>query len=119
MTQTPTEHKIGEEMPDGTLYAGTTKAGKHLFIGVAGTAGKPGSAMTFDEAQQALKNLADHGHHYRLPTREEAIRSTAAVAGQFNNRAEQWANGLWEPTKQHSGHAVCISEQPPKRSPKA
>jgi hypothetical protein len=27
--------------------------------------------MTFNDVQEALKNLADHGHHFHLPTKEE------------------------------------------------
>ena len=57
MTQTPTEPRIGASTPEGTVYAGIS----HKPARVQGSAGK-GSSLTFDEMQQALKNLADHGH---------------------------------------------------------
>jgi hypothetical protein len=75
MTKKPTEPKIGDKMPDHTIYAGvSSKTGNQLFIpdpdhkagSVPEGHGRP--LMTFDEVQEALKNLTEHGHHFRLPT---------------------------------------------------
>jgi hypothetical protein len=67
----PTEPKIGDEMPDGTVYAGVSATtGDRLLISVLGPKGLAPS-MGLNEAKEAIRNLAEHGYHYRLPTRNE------------------------------------------------
>jgi len=74
MTQKPTEPKIGDKCPNtrftpaspqkrATSYSYLIPITKReAFQGH----GRP--LMTFDEVQEALKNLTEHGHHFRLPT---------------------------------------------------
>jgi hypothetical protein len=89
-----------------------------MFIGVPGGKGQ-GSPLTFNEAQEALKNLAEHGHHYRLPTKEEL----PGLMRGFNNSSTKppvWAEGLWAYNKSSKsiGSAVCMPANPSKGPPK-
>ena len=117
MTQTPAKPQIGDKMPDDTVYAGVSKTtGQQMFIGVRGGKGQ-GTSLTFNETQEALKNLAEHGHHYRLPTKEEL----PGLMRGFNNGSTKppvWTEGLWEPKKEFTGSVVCMPANPSKGPPK-
>jgi hypothetical protein len=73
------ELKVGDRMPDGTIYAGVSPdSGKRLF---AAAADAP-RLMAFKDANHYAQTLEVHGHKdWRLPTREE-------LTNLFNNRAE-------------------------------
>jgi len=121
-TTTPTTPKIGDKMPDGTIYAGvSSKTGNKLFVidpdKELAAAPPAGTLMTFNDTQEALRNLAEHGHHFRLPTKEEIL------TGQFNKRADErtpeWTDGktLGESLDKgitYTGRPVLIPTRPPK-----
>jgi len=121
MTQTPTDPKIGDKLPDGTIYAGvSSKTGDQLFVidpDKVGGDPRAGTLMTFNDTQEALRNLAEHGHHFRLPTKEEIL------TGQFNKRADErtpeWTSGktmgeILDEGKTYTGKPVLIPTRPPK-----
>jgi hypothetical protein len=108
---------IGDTMTDYTIYAGvSSKTDKLLFIPGPGHEGG-GPLMTFNDVQEALKNLADHGHHFHLPTKEELFH------GPFNKcasvRSPEWtdsktAGETLDEGKTYRGKPLLI----PTRSPK-
>ena len=119
MTQKPTEPKIGDKLLDGTIYAGvSSKTGNQLFVidpDKELVARRPASTlMTFNDAQEALRNLAEHGHHFRLPTKDEIL----TVTGQFNKRADEripeWAYAVHDANKTYSGTPLLIPTRPAK-----
>jgi hypothetical protein len=64
-------------MPDDTVYAGVSKTtGEQMFIAVPGGKGQ-GSPLTFNEAQEALKNLAEHGPSLPFANEGRAARIDA------------------------------------------
>jgi hypothetical protein len=73
------ELKVGDRMPDGTIYAGVSPdSGKRLF---AAAADAP-RLMTFKDANHYAQTLEAHGHKdWRLPMRAE-------LTNLFNNRIE-------------------------------
>jgi hypothetical protein len=119
MTETPNEKKIGTEMPDGTLYAGVSqKTGKKMYIGVRGSEDK-GSLLTIDETQQALKNLAEHGHDYLLRSKQKIFESTAATAAERFNNASMATEQYWTPTEnEKAGSTVNASVSLVRPAPK-
>jgi hypothetical protein len=56
MTPTSTTPKIGDKMPDDTIYAGvSSKTGNQLFVPGPDHKGA-GPLMTFNDVQEALRN---------------------------------------------------------------
>jgi hypothetical protein len=83
MAQQPTQqvdpqHRVGEKMPDGTIYAGISPdTNKPMYT----TPADASLTMKFNEAQKYAAKLDAHGHNdWRLPTRAE-------LNVLFNNRA--------------------------------
>src|SRR5262245_32539436 len=70
--------KVGDRMPDGTIYAGDSpETGKPMYT----TPRAVRSPMEWKEARDYAKNLDAHGHKdWRLPTKRE-------LAVLFNNHA--------------------------------
>jgi|HubBroStandDraft_6_1064221.scaffolds.fasta_scaffold44037_3 hypothetical protein len=112
MTDTPTQPKIGDEMPDGTVYAGvSTITGDRLLISVLGRKSLAPS-MGLTEAKEAIRNLAEHGHHYRLPTRNELCALFKSVSEPFALSAawrDESKNDL-DPARK----AILVPTAPPK-----
>ncbi|HYW37339.1 MAG TPA: hypothetical protein VE957_04430 [Terriglobales bacterium] len=116
MTTTSTTPKIGDKMPNGTIYAGvSSKTGDQLFVPDPDRKGV-GTNMTFNDIQEALKNLAEHGHHFRLPTAAEVLKMP------FNERSVderfEWADTKLAPlghkVPDHALKVVLIPARPPK-----
>lgn len=93
--------KIGEVMPDGTIYAGISpNTGKHMYV----TAKDSSISMDFNTASEYAKNLDEHGHKdWRLPTKEELNvlfenREKGALKETFNLTGEPPAGFYWSST---------------------
>jgi len=78
MTQQSPEQKIGDKMPNGTVYAGISpETNKPMYT----TPADAFLTMTFNEARKYAAKLIAHGHRdWRVPT-------LAELTVLFNNRA--------------------------------
>jgi hypothetical protein len=92
------EHRIGDHMPDGTIYAGISPdTGKPMY---ATPADAP--LMTFTNAMEYATRLGTHGHaDWRLPSRNELdvlFRNRLAIGGfQINSRPVcYWASAAYK-----------------------
>jgi hypothetical protein len=60
--------KIGEITTDG-VYAGiSSKTGKPMYIPDPDDSSARALLMSFQDAEEAIKNLAAHGHYFHLPS---------------------------------------------------
>jgi hypothetical protein len=112
---TTTKPEIGDEMPDGTIYAGISPdTHKPMF---ATPADAPGT-YTFNEAAKYAKNLDAHGHHdFRPPSKGELNmlfqnRNKGKLAGTFNATGSCPAGWYWSssPISSSGGWAQCYSD---------
>jgi hypothetical protein len=91
--------KIGERIPDGTIYAGISPdSGKAIY---AATADAP-LTMRFEKAADYAKNLQVHGHNdWRLPTRNELelLFNNRAAIGGFRTASGWGAHWYWSSTE--------------------
>jgi hypothetical protein len=90
----PSEPEIGQEMGDGTIYAGISPDdGKPMFATAKGSSGR----MDFYDAVQYVKALDVHGHQdYRVPTINELDvlyenQDKGALKGTFE-QATYWSS---------------------------
>jgi len=103
------EPEIGEELPDGRVYAGVSpKTGKAMYLVDGAFDG------SLEEAQAALANLAPHG--WRAPSKNEAFAAMAK-----DGAATQLKDSFfWSVTDSHEqpeleGKAIFLPRiQPPK-----
>jgi len=77
--------KIGDKMPDGTVYAGISpETNKPMYA----TPADAPLAMRFNKATEYAAQLDAHGHHdWRVPTKAElnVLFNNRAAIGGFNN----------------------------------
>jgi uncharacterized protein DUF1566 len=97
--------KIGDTMPDGTIYAGTSPdTGKPMY---AAPADAP-LTMKWKEAMDYAAKLDAHGHQdWRLPTKGElaALFNSRAAIGGFNISGSYPAGWYWSGTQYTKWHA--------------
>ncbi len=93
--------KIGDVMPDGTVYAGISlPMNAHLFV----TPQDAAVAMQFNEAAKYTRELDAHGHQdWRLPTIEELQllfrnNQKGALKGTFNTTGRNGSFWYWSGT---------------------
>jgi hypothetical protein len=96
-----TAPEIGDEMPDGTIYAGLSPdTGEKMF---ATPRDAPGT-YTFNEAAKYAKDLDAHGHHdFHAPSQGELNvlwenRNKGKLAGTFNETGSDPAGWYWSST---------------------
>jgi hypothetical protein len=89
------EPKIGDRMPDDTIYAGISPdENKPMYV----MSEAAPLTMTFNEAQEYAAKLDTHGHQdWRMPTKAELnmmFNNRAAIGG-FNLTGSFPASWLW------------------------
>jgi hypothetical protein len=99
------ETKIGEEMPDGTVYAGISPdTGKAMYA----TAADAPLTYTFNQAQKYAEELDAHGHKdWRVPTKAELnvlFKNRAAIGG-FNETGSDPAGWYWSSSQDSTNYA--------------
>jgi hypothetical protein len=98
MTQQTTEPKIGDKMPDGTVYAGISPdTNKPMY---ATTADAP-LTLKFNKATEYAAQLDAHGHRdWHLPTKNElnALFNNRAAIGGFDISGSYPASWYWSAT---------------------
>jgi Protein of unknown function (DUF1566) len=92
MTEQAIELKIGEHMPDGTVYAGISPGTRRPMYT---TPTDVPVTLTFNQARRYAKRLNAHGHQdWHVPTLNEltALFNNRALIGGFNSgsRAVLW-----------------------------
>ena len=91
--------KVGDRMPDGTIYAGDSPGtGKPMYTTLADAP----LAMTFNKATEYAKALDMHGHRdWRLPTKAElnVLFNNRASIGGFNLSGSYPAGWYWSGTQ--------------------
>jgi Protein of unknown function (DUF1566) len=84
MTQQSGKEKIGDKMPDGTVFAGISPdTNKPMYT----TPADASLTMTFNDAQKYAANLDAHGHQdWHVPTKAELnmLFNNRAVIGGFD-----------------------------------
>jgi hypothetical protein len=92
MTETPNQPDIGEELPDGTVYAGPSpKNGQPMYVN-----GPTPVTFSRAEAEAAINNLAPLG--WRLPSNEELqkdMRGRALTSKDTLDLAQQELRASW------------------------
>lgn len=90
--------QIGDEMPDGTIYAGISPdTNKPMYTTPRDAPG----IFTFNEAARYAKNLDAHGHHdFHAPSKGELNllfenRSKGKLKGTFNETGASPAGWYW------------------------
>jgi hypothetical protein len=87
--------QIGEEMPDGTIYAGISPVtNKPMYAAPADAS----LTMTFNQAKEYAAQLDAHGHQdWRVPTKEElkVLFNNRAAVGGFNLSGADPAGWYW------------------------
>ena len=105
--QTPeaAKPKIGDKMPDGTVYAGISPdTSQPMYT----TPSDASLTMTFNEAQKYAATLDAHGHKdWRVPTNTELdvlFNNRAAIHG-FNETGSDPAGWYWSASPRYIGNA--------------
>ena len=97
--------KIGDEMPDGTIYAGISPdTNKPMYVAPADAS----LTMTFNQAQEYAANLDAHGHQdWRLPTEGELalLFNNRAKIGGFNVTGSYPAGWYWSASENYEWNA--------------
>jgi hypothetical protein len=92
---TSTEPKIGDKMPDGTVFAGVSPdTNKPMYA----TAADATLTMTFNAAKKFAAKLTAHGHKdWRVPTKAElsVLFNNRAAIGGFNVSGSYPAGWYW------------------------
>jgi Protein of unknown function (DUF1566) len=100
MTQRRGE-KIGDKMPDGTIFAGVSPdTGKAMYA----TPADASLTMTFNEAKEYAAKLDAHGHQdWRVPTKGElnVLFNNRAAIGGFNTGGSGPASWYWSASPSH------------------
>ena len=90
-----TEPKIGDKMPDGSIYAGVSpNTGMPMYT----TPADAPLTMTFNEARNYASKLDTHGHDdWRVPTAAElnVLFNNRAAIGGFNLSGSDPAGWYW------------------------
>jgi hypothetical protein len=106
----PPEPKIGDKMPDGTIFAGISPdTNKPMYATPADAL-----TMTFNEAKEYAAKLDAHGHQdWRVPTKAElnVLFNNRAAIGGFDGNApgsggmyySSSPNEVWSIWGQHFG----------------
>lgn len=94
-----TAPKVGDRMPDGTIYAGTSPdSGKAMYT----TSADAKLTYSFNQAQTYAEKRAAHGHlDWRVPTRGELnvlFQNRAAIGG-FSISGLHPAGWYWSSTQ--------------------
>jgi hypothetical protein len=97
--------KIGEKMPDGTVFAGMSHdAGKPMFT----TPADASLTMTFNDAKEYAADLNAHGHQdWRVPTKAElnVLFNNRATIGGFDESGSHPAGWYWGASQDPIGYA--------------
>ena len=95
MVEVKQELKIGQRMPDGTVFASVSpETGNAMFT----TAADAPATFTFNEAQDYAAKLDAHGHlDWRVPTKDElnVLYRTRAAIGGFHGTGSRPAGWYW------------------------
>jgi hypothetical protein len=95
MTHPITTPKIGDKMPDGTIYVGISpETGKAMYA----TPADASLTMTFNDAQKYAAQLDAHGHKdWRMPTKAElnVLFNNRAAIGGFDISGSDPAGWYW------------------------
>lgn len=88
--EAPTEPKVGDKMPDGTVFAGISPdTSKPMYV----TATEASLTMTFNKATKYAAQLDAHGHKdWRVPTKDElsVLFHNSAAIGVTVSRPAGW-----------------------------
>jgi len=91
----PAEPKIGDKMPDGTVFAGISPdTNKPMYA----TPADAPLTMTFNKAKEYASQLDAHGHQdWRVPTKDElnVLFNNRAAIGGFNLTGSDPAGWYW------------------------
>ncbi len=91
----PPEPKVGDKMPDGTVFAGISpETNEPMYT----TPEDASLTMTFNEAQEYADKLYAHGHQtWRVPTKAElnVLFNNRAAIGGFNVTGSDPAGWYW------------------------
>jgi len=107
--------EIGDEMEDGTIYAGVSPdTGKAMYATPKDASG----VYDFNEAAQYAKNLDAHGHKdFRVPTKNELNvlyqnRDKGKLKGTFNETGSYPAGWYWSSSQASNYFAwdQCFSD---------
>ena len=105
MTQQSTKPKVGDRIPDGTIYAGVSPdSGKAMYA----TPADASLTMTFNEAKEYATRLDAHGHKdWHVPTNAElnTLFNNRAAIGGFNLGGSYPAGWYWSSSQGLMGHA--------------
>jgi hypothetical protein len=103
-----TTREIGDEMKDGTIYAGISPdSGKPLYTTPRDAPG----AYTHEQATEYAKNLDAHGHHdFRVPNPDELDvlyenRDKGKLKGTFNETSSDPAGYYFASTPYETVHS--------------
>ncbi len=111
----PTSTEIGDEMEDGTIYAGVSPdTGRPMY---AMPADAP-TTFTFKKAAKYAKKLDAHGHKdWRVPTKNELNvlyenRNEGKLKGTFNETGSNPAGWYWSSSQALTNYAwvQCLSD---------
>jgi len=95
MTQPSAEPKIGDKMPDGTVFAGISpETNKPMYA----TPADASLTMTFNDAKGYAAQLDAHGHKdWRVPTKAElnVLFNNRAAIGGFDVTGSYPAGWYW------------------------
>ena len=108
MTETITEAKPGDRMPDGTVYAGISPDTREPLYTTPGDArsttffGAERLTFTFNQAQHYADGLDAHGHtDWRVPNKDElnVLFDNRAAIGGFDETGSYPAGCYWSSTE--------------------
>ena len=103
--ESPAEMKIGDKMPDGTVFAGISPdTGKPMY---AAPADAP-LTMKFNQATVYAAKLDTHGHKdWRVPTKAElnVLFNNRAAVGGFNVTGSNPASWYWSASPNYKWNA--------------
>lgn len=92
------EIKIGDQMPDATIYVGISPK---LKVAMYATAADEPGTFTWDEASDLARTKTSHGHDdWVLPTADEldVLFINRAAIGKFNQSGEHPVGWYWSST---------------------
>ena len=111
--QTPkaAEPKVGDKMPDGTIYAGISpETNKPMYA----TPADAPLTMTFNEATEYAAKLDAHGHRdWRVPTKAElnVLFNNRAAIGEFNLTGSVPAGWYWTSSQGNGWEVQFVRDQ--------
>ena len=99
------EVKVGDKMPDGTIYAGvSSNTGKAIYA----TPADASLTMNFNEANEYAAKLDAHGHKdWHVPTKAElnVLFNNRAAIGGFNVTGSGPAGWYWSSSQSNKWNA--------------